>query len=71
MSQMQNQDNQQKICYSIKGAVNYTDFSRSYFFDAIKKGKIKTFKRGSRRFILHNDLVEFILSESNQGEVKQ
>lgn len=51
---------QEKICYSIKGAVAYTDFSRSYLFEAIRTNKIKTFKRGSRRFILHKDLVKFI-----------
>jgi len=60
---------QEKICYSIKGAVACTDFSRSYYFEAIKKGTIKSFKRGSRRFILHKDLVEFIHREASQGEV--
>jgi len=55
---------QQKICYSIKGIVEATDYSRSYIFDAIKHGRIKTFKRGSRRFILHDDLVAFIHGEA-------
>lgn len=60
-----NQDiKQQKICYSIKGIVEATDYSRSYIFDAIKNGRIKTFKRGSRRFILHDDLVSFIHGEA-------
>jgi len=59
----------EKICYSIKGAVNCTDFSRSYFFEAIKNGRIKTFKRGSRRFILHRDLVDFIHRTAKQSEV--
>jgi len=54
---------QQKICYSIKGIVEATDYSRSYIFDAIKNERIKTFKRGSRRFILHDDLVAFIHGE--------
>jgi len=66
---MQNLGNQQKICHSIKGAVKHTDFSRSYFFEAIKNGTIKTFKRGSRRFILHSDLVEFIHQTAKQSEV--
>lgn len=67
---MQNQVIQkEKICYSIKGAVDYTDFSRSYFFEAIKNGTIKTFKRGNRRFILHKDLVEFIHQVANNVEV--
>lgn len=60
---------QEKICYSIKGAVESTDFSRSYIFEAIKTNKIKTFKRGSRRFILHEDLVDFIHQTAQQGEV--
>ena len=65
---MQQQNSkQEKICYSIKGAVEYTDFSRSYFFEAIKNDTIKTFKRGSRRFIFHKDLVEFVYQESTQG----
>ena len=67
---MQQQNNkQEKICYSIKSAVEYTDFSRSYFFEAIKNNTIKTFKRGSRRFILHKDLVEFIHQTAEQCEM--
>ncbi len=65
---MQQQNNkQEKICYSIKGAVDYTDFSRSYFFEAIRTNQIKTFKRGSRRFILHKDLVDFIYKVANES----
>tara|TARA_R110002050_G_scaffold57423_5_gene129277 strand:+ start:199012 stop:199224 length:213 start_codon:yes stop_codon:yes gene_type:complete len=51
---------QLKISYSIKGAVEATDYSRSYIFEAIRKNELKTFLRGKRRFILYNDLVEFI-----------
>jgi hypothetical protein len=61
----------QKICHSIASAVECSSHSRSYIFESIKSKKLKSFKRGHRRFILHSDLVEFILSESNQGEVKQ
>ena len=61
---------QEKICYSIKGAVAHTDFSRSYFFEAIRANKIKTFKRGSRRFILHKDLVQFINQVAEKSEAK-
>jgi len=58
---MKQQDSKpDKICYSIKGMVDATDFSRSYYFDAIKKGTIKTFKRGSRRFCLHDDLMKHV-----------
>lgn len=69
MLQVKQQNNkQEKLCYSIKGAVEASDFSRSYFFEAIKNGSIKTFKRGSRRFILHNDLVNHInLMASDSG----
>jgi hypothetical protein len=49
-----------KICYSIKGMVEATDYSRSYIFEAIRNNELKTYMRGHRRFILHNDLVEFI-----------
>lgn len=60
----QQNSKQEKICYSIKGIVEATDYSRSYIFDAIKNERIKTFKRGSRRFILHDDLVAFIHGEA-------
>jgi len=55
---------QKKISYSIKGMVDATDFSRSYLFDAIKHGRIKTFKRKNRRYILHDDLVAFVHQEA-------
>jgi len=54
----------EKICHSIKGSVDATDFSRTYIFEAIKDNRLKTFKRGSRRFILHEDLVAFIHQEA-------
>jgi len=62
---MKNQEfKQSKISYSIKGMVDATDFSRSYFFDAIKHRRIKTFKRKNRRYILHDDLVAFVHQEA-------
>lgn len=69
--QMKQKNNkQEKICHSIKGAVGCTDFSRSYYFEAIKNGTIKSFKRGSRRFILHKDLVEHINQVANDAGVE-
>ncbi len=59
---------QEKLCYSIKGAIAYTDFSRSYFFEAIRTNQIKSFKRGSRRFILHKDLVDFVNKVASDAE---
>ena len=59
----------EKISHSINGAIEFTDFSRSYIFDAIRKNQIKTFKRGNCRFILHEDLVEFIHSLAEEGGV--
>lgn len=58
---------QQKICYSIKGIVEATDYSRSYIFEAIKKNELKTYLRGSRRFTLHNDLVDFIHRQAGEA----
>ena len=58
---------QEKLCYSIKGAVEATDYSRSYIFEAIKKNELKTYLRGSRRFILHNDLVDFIHRQAGEA----
>jgi len=60
MEKQSNTYNSQKICYSITGIVKATDFSRSYIFEAIKNNQIKTFKRGHRRFILHEELKKFI-----------
>lgn len=66
---MKEQNNQQeKICYSIQGAMAFTDFSRSYFFEQIKNGTIKSFKRGSRRFFLHADLIAHINQVANDSE---
>jgi len=62
MEQKGNKAPKQKICYSITGIVEATDFSRSYIFEAIKNNQIKTFKRGHRRFILHEELKKFINS---------
>jgi hypothetical protein len=59
----------EKICHSVKSAVEYSSYSRSYIFEAIKSEKLKTFKRGHRRFILHKDLVEFVHNDAKQGEV--
>jgi len=59
----------EKICHSINTAVDYSSYSRSYLFEAIKNKTLKSFKRGHRRFILHKDLVEFIHREASQGEV--
>ena len=61
---------QKKLCYSIKGAIAYTDFSRSYLFEAIRTNQIKSFKRGSRRFILHKDLVSFVDKVASEAETK-
>lgn len=55
---------QNKICHSIKGACNATDHSRSFLYLAIKDGRLKTFKRGSRTFIWDTDLRDFIKSEA-------
>ena len=60
MKKQGNTHNSQKICYSITGMVNATDFSRSFIFEAIKNKRIKTFLRGHRRFILHDELERFV-----------
>ena len=62
---MQQQEvKQPKLCYSIKAMIDATSFSRSYFFDAIKHDRIKTFKLKNRRFVLHDDLVAFVRQEA-------
>lgn len=58
-----------KICHSINSAADCSSYSRSYIFEAIKNKTLKSFKRGHRRFILHEDLTEFIHHEAKQGEV--
>jgi len=56
-----------KVSYSIDGAVDATDYSRTYIFEAIKKNELKTYLRGNRRFILHDDLIEFIHNQAGRA----
>jgi len=56
-----------KICHSIQGAVEATDYSRTYIFEAIKNNELKTYLRGNRRFILHDDLIEFIHNQAGRA----
>lgn len=50
----------QAISYSIPGACKASGYSRAFIYISIKNGKLKTYKVGKRRFILHSELEAFI-----------
>ena len=54
----------QQLSYSINTACDATSYSRSYLYVAIKEGRLKTFKRGQRTFILAEELERFIKEEA-------
>lgn len=58
----------QKIAYRIDEAVKASGLGRTFLYERIASGDLKSIKVGGRRLILHSDLVEF-LTNSNSGFV--
>jgi hypothetical protein len=52
-----------KVAYSIRGASQACDLSRSLMYDAIKLGELQSIKVRNRRLILAKDLLEWITSK--------
>jgi excisionase family DNA binding protein len=52
-----------KLAYSIRGASQACDLSRSLIYEAIKLGELQSIKVRSRRLILAEDLLEWITSK--------
>ena len=55
------------ISYNVRGAAEATGYSRSHLYLAMNDGRLKYFMRGSRRFIFHSDLEQFLKAEAARG----
>ncbi len=51
-----------RLAYGISQAVEATSVGRSFIYQEIKAGKLKTFKIGTRTLIAADDLLEWINS---------
>ncbi|MFT3997700.1 MAG: helix-turn-helix domain-containing protein [Asticcacaulis sp.] len=49
-----------KLAYRIDEAVKATGLGRSFLYEHIASGELRSVKIGKRRLILHNDLVQFL-----------
>lgn len=49
-----------KIAYRIDEAVNATGLGRTFLYERIASGDLKSIKVGARRLILREDLLEFL-----------
>lgn len=52
-----------KVAYSIGEVVQVTPFGRSTIYEEIKRGRLKTYKKGARRYITHEHLIEWLTSD--------
>lgn len=59
----------EKLAYSMREAAQATSYSRSYLYQLIKEGRLKTYRRGSRVFVTAENLKKLIDEDSNQGIV--
>ncbi|MET0014367.1 MAG: helix-turn-helix domain-containing protein [Sedimenticola sp.] len=59
--------NIEKLAYSIKAAAEATSYSRSYIYELIKIGRLKTYQRGGRRFITADELKRLIEEDAING----
>jgi len=57
-----------KLAYRIDEAVKATGLGRTFLYERMTRGELKSIKVGGRRLILHSDLVEF-LTNFNSGFV--
>jgi len=53
----------------MREAAQATSYSRSYLYQLIKEGRLKTYRRGSRVFVTAENLKKLIDEDSNQGIV--
>ena len=49
-----------KMAYSIRGAAETSDSSRTKIYEAINAGTLKAKKRGKRTIILADDLIAYL-----------
>ena len=53
-------DTNDKISYRIDEAVKASGLGRSFLYERIAEGALRSVKVGGRRLIMHRDLLEFI-----------
>lgn len=49
-----------KIAYRIDEAVKASGLGRTFLYERMASGELKSIKLGGRRLILHSDLMEFL-----------
>lgn len=54
------QSESQKLAYRIDEAVKASGLGRSFLYERMAAGELKSIKVGGRRLILHTDLVDFL-----------
>jgi excisionase family DNA binding protein len=57
--------NPPKLAYSIDEAVKASGLGRSFLYERIAEGSLKSVKIGGRRLILQEDLVLFLRGEAD------
>jgi hypothetical protein len=58
-----------KLIYSIRGAMEVTDFSRSFIFDSIKNGDLDRVKIGKRTFVTKASLETLVENLIENGRI--
>jgi excisionase family DNA binding protein len=58
MSEMQIETN--KIAYRMDEAVKASGLGRTFLYERIASGELKSIKVGGRRLILHTELLDFL-----------
>jgi excisionase family DNA binding protein len=48
------------LAYTVTRAVEVSGLSRSAIFEAVKAGELRSTKKGRRRLIFHESLVEYL-----------
>ena len=54
----------ERLAYSIGSAVKATDIGRTTIYQAIKEGKLRSIKKGDRRLILKEWLLEWLTEDA-------
>lgn len=57
---MQVQQDPTKLAYRIDEAVKATGLGRTFLYERIASGELKSIKVGARRLILRNELLRFL-----------
>lgn len=56
-----------KLAYGIADAVQATSVGRSFLYEEIRAGRLKTFKVGTRTLISANDLADWLAAYQTTG----